>query len=324
MKKIKLIILLPILIIILSGCLNYIELNDIGIIDVICIAKDEKNYFVSINMLNPSIKDEKKERKNYKVDAPTIEQAFDKLYLLTAKSINLSHLELLILSPNLSKNDYNSIKDFFLNRNDSRNTFSVVILENYNNDNLFKFDHKEINSLINTNHIDDGIVCTKTFDQIMEDILNLSISYIPTISISDKIEILGYRAVYSESKLLSIKESITYNFLTNKILKANLIDENLNLKIDKSVTTTSINKNNIEININSTITDYSKNKNISKTYNNLIKSYILEFLKNNNTNYFTQLIKKYNYSYYKKNKNIKPKFKVNVTSKVNEEAKENE
>jgi uncharacterized protein YoxC len=43
MKKIKLIILLPILIIILSGCLNYIELNDIGIIDVICIAKDEKN-----------------------------------------------------------------------------------------------------------------------------------------------------------------------------------------------------------------------------------------------------------------------------------------
>ena len=321
MKKNKIIFIILIILIFITGCLNYVELNDIGIINVVGITKEENNYIVSVNMLNPSVKDQNEENENYKVKAISIDQAFDKLYLLTTKSINLSHLELLILSNNLEKQDYDKIITFFFNRNDSRNTFNTVILENYNDDSLFKFSYKDINSLIDTNHIDDGIVAPKTFDKVSEDILNLDISYIPTISIKDKIEILGYRTVYSDEKLLSIKESITYNFLTNKILKANLIDQNLNIKIDKTLTSISVNNSTIEININSTITNYSKDINIDKKYNKIIKEYILEFLNNNNTNYFKNLVKKYNYNYYKNNNNMKLDFKIKVKSKINEEVK---
>ena len=321
MKKIKLIFLF-ISIFFLTGCLNYIELNSIGLINVIGISKSDANYVISINMLETTA-EETEENKNYKVEASSITQAFDKLYLLTTKNINLSHLEVLILDKSLDKQAYDDIKSFFLTRNDSRNTFNVVILENYNDETLFKFEYKDINYLIETNHKEDGIVSPKSFDELIEDILNLNISYIPTIKVDEKLEILGYRTVYKNNKLFSIKESITHNFLTNNIVKANLIDENLNIKIDKSITNIYTDKSTIEININSTLTDYSNSSNIENKYNKTIKEYILEYLDNNDLNYFKQIIKKHNYNYYKNNKDKEVTFKVSVQSKINKEAKQN-
>lgn len=321
MKKIKLILLL-ISIFFLTGCLNYVELNQIGLINVIGISKNNKNYVISINMLEATI-EEKEENKNYKVEAPSITQAFDKLYLLTTKNINLSHLELLILDKSLKKEDYDKIKSFFLNRNDSRDTFNVIILENYSDETLFKFNYKDINSLIETNHQEDGIVSPKSFDELIEDILNINTSYIPTISVNEKLEILGYRTIYNNNKLLSIKESITYNFLTNNIIKANLIDQNLNIKIDKSITNISINKSSMKITVSSTLTDYSNEKKIESKYNKIVKEYILEYLDNNDLSHFYNLMKKYNYNYYKRNKDKEISFNVIVQSKINKEAKQN-
>ncbi|MDD6879562.1 MAG: hypothetical protein PUD59_04990 [bacterium] len=317
MKKIS--ILLIVILVITTGCLNYTELNDIGIIDTVGITKNNDNFLININMLTPTTAN-LEENKTYKVEAKTINEAFDKLYLLTYKDINLSHLELLVLSNKLDKKDYDKINKFFLNRNDSRNTFNVVILNNYNEDSIFKYDSKEINSLIKTNSKEDGIVMPKEFIDMAQDILDLEISYIPTIKVNDSIEILGYSSIYKENKLLTLRESISYNFLTNKIAKCNLVDENLNLKVDKSFTTYKINDNKIKIVIHSTITDYKDEKDIVNVYNKTIKNYLKEYLDNNDLKYFDELIKKFNYNYYKNNKNINIEYDISIDSKLNKEA----
>lgn len=320
MNKIK--YLLFLILFITTGCVNYTELNDIGIINAIGINKNNDDFIINVNMLTPTTNN-LEENKTYEVKAPSLNEAFDKLYLSTYKDINLSHLELLILDKDLRKDDYDAIKTFFLNRIESRNTFNTIILENYNKDNIFKFTTEEINSLIETNSNQDGIVSYKTFDELVEDILTLNISYIPTVKIDEKIKILGYRSIYSENKLLSLRESISYNFLTNKIKKCNLVDENLNIKVDKSITTMKVNKNIITININSTLTNYGKEENIINIYNTTLKKYINQYLQNNNLEYFNEIIKKYDYNYYKKTKKDNIKFNIIVNSKLNKEAYKN-
>lgn len=316
MKRLKYILVL--ISFILTGCLNYVELNDIGIINVIGIDKNNNGYIININMLTPTT-DLLNKSTTYEVESKTLEEAFDKLYLLTSKKINLSHLELVMFSKSLEKKDYNNITRFFLNRNDSRNTFPTVIVENYDKNKIFNITANDINSLIETNSKDDGIVSVKTFDELTEDILNLNISYIPCIKINDKVEILGYRSIYEESKLLTIKESISYNFLINKISKCNFVDEVINIKIDSSNTKIAINQNKITINISSILTNYANKKDVTEFYNDTLLKYLEEFLESNNLNYFYNLIKKYDYNYYKNNKNIDIEFKINIESKLNKE-----
>ena len=203
---------------IITGCSNYVELNDIGIVNSIGISKVNSGYEISINMLTPK-EDNLEKNIIYNEVGKTLDEAFNKLYLSSSKVINLSHLELLILNKNLDKEDYNNIKDFFISRIDSRNNFNVVIIENYSKDNVFKKSPDDINDLIKTNSNKIGLVFPKSFDELIEDIMTVNKSYIPTVEVTDDIKILGYRIVYNDEKLLSHDESIRYNIQTNKLKK---------------------------------------------------------------------------------------------------------
>ena len=313
MNKVKLIIF--VFLFFTTGCLNYTELNDIGIINSIGINKKGNNYIININMLTPTEKD-LQNNNVYEIESNSLNEAFDKLYLKTSKQTNLSHLELLILSNNLTKDDYDNIKDFFINRTDSRNTFNVIMLENYTRENVFKFTQEEINNLISTNNSEDGLVSPKSFDEMLEDILSIKISYIPLIEIHENMNILGYKSIYEKNKTLSKKESIAYNFITNKIKRATIVDNETNIKIDKSITNIKINKDIITININSTIMSNDSNQSITEKYNKLLKSYINDFINKYYQDYFYKLIEKYTYNKYKA-KDIK--FIINIKSKYNME-----
>lgn len=308
MNKIKYLVLILALFL-TTSCISYTELNDIGIIDTIGISKENNMYILDINMLTP--KENNNNSIHYRVKSLTLENAFDKLYTLTTKEVNLSHIELLILDKILEKDDYENIINFYTNRPDSRNTFNVILLNNYNDASIKNINALEINNLLETNHRADGLIKPKTIDQIITDISTLNISYIPIINIKDTFEIIGYHSIYLENKLLTKEESIAYNFLTNKIDKCNLITDKINIKIDNSITTYKINKNIIQINIFSRI-DNIEDINIKDEYKKILNTYINDFLRNNNTNYFYELIKKYNYNYYKNNSNIKIEYKINI------------
>ena len=296
-----------------TSCINYAELNEIGIINSMGINKKNDKYIINVNMLTPNENSINKSIK-YETSGSSITDAFNNLYLTTSKKVNLSHIELLILSKNLEKEDYINIKDFFLSQKNSRNNFNIIILENYSESNIFKYNTIDINNLIVTNSKEMGIVFPKTFDEVIQDILNINKSYIPTIKIEKEIKILGYRIVFNDEKLLSVEESNTFNFLLNKINKCNFTYKNTNIKVESNITRIDINNNIININIFSTISGETKEY-LNGIYINILKDHINKFINNNDLEYFYNLVKKYN----KNNKYTKNNlvFNININPKTN-------
>lgn len=320
MKYIKLLILI-LLLVFTTGCVSYSELNELGIVDMILIDKDNNQYVVSLNMLTPT-EDDLKSNKVYTTSDKSLDKCLTNLYLESNKKISFSHLELILFTTNLEKDDYDEIINLFLNRSDSRNTFSTVItnpktnLENYRKD--------DINNLINVNHENEGIVAIKQFDDVVKDILEIKNSYIPKIDDKDSIKIDGYYSIYNENKLLTKDESIGYNFITDNIIKNEFEVNDINFKINYSKTNLKINKNKININITSTYQIMSNNtkikddKELDLLFQEGVKKYINSYLALDNYNYFGNLLKKYDYKYYKNNKDIKFKFNIKISSnKIN-------
>lgn len=320
MKHIKLLILI-LLLVFTTGCVSYSELNELGIVDMILIDKDNNQYVVSLNMLTPT-EDDLKSNKVYTTSDKSLDKCLTNLYLESNKKISFSHLELILFTTNLEKDDYDEVINLFFNRSDSRNTFSTVItnpktnLENYRKD--------DINNLININHENEGIVAIKQFDDVVKDILEIKNSYIPKIDDKDSIKIDGYYSIYNENKLLTKDESIGYNFITDNIIKNEFEVNDINFKINYSKTNLKINKNKITINITTTYQIMSNNtkikddKELDLLFQKGVKKYINSYLALNNYNYFNDLLKKYDYKYYKNNKDITFKFSIKISSnKIN-------
>ena len=320
MKYIKVIILV-LLLSLITGCVSYTELNELGIIDMILIDKVDDEYIVTINMITPE-KDNLEKSIIYQSKSNNLDDCLNKLYLSTTKKIYFSHLELMAFTPNIERNDYDEVINLFLNRVDSRNTFSTVIVNN--SDKLFEYKSKDINDLININGEENGIVFIKQFDDVIKDILEIDISYIPRIKIEDEIIIEGYQSIYDENKLLTTNESIGYNIITNNINQAVFISNDIGFKLISLDTRTKVNDNKIILNISTNYQIVTNNSNIKdnekieKIYNFEIKNFINESLNNNKYNYFYNLIRKYDNKYYKSHNNIKLEFEINVnSSKIN-------
>jgi len=313
--KINKLVLLIVICFFMTGCVSYTELNELGIIDMILIDKKDDNYIVTINMLTPK-KDDLEAKTTYSATDLTLDKCLGDLYLYSSKKISFSHLELMVFTPNIAKKEYDEIINLFLNRVDSRNTFNTVIIDNY--EKLFNYKSRDINDLININNSESGIVETKQFDDVIKDILELEISYIPRLTIKDTLLIEGYQSIYDKNKLLTKEESIGYNFITNNIHQSTFTSNNIGFKLNSPNTSIKVDKNKIQINVNSTYqivnnnTNINNDKDLEKECNKAIKKYISAFLKDNNLNYFYNIIKKYDYKYYLDTNNIKIEFDINT------------
>lgn len=306
--KINKIIILIFFILGITGCVNYTELNELGIIDMIIISKENDTWLLDITMVIPEEED-KNNSVNYHVTGSTLGQAINNIYLTSSKEVYLSHLNLLALTPSLAKEDIIDIINFFLERTDSRNTFYVVNLNNYKKNK--EYISKDIINLINSNYEEKSTVKLIQFDQVIKDIMEIETSYIP--SIDENFNIVGYNKIYENTKHLDINESFAFNILSNKIEQAYInIKNDINIKIQHMNTRITVDKNKLNILINSVIT------NNKKEYNNYINELIKNFLKNNTYEYFNNLVKKYDYYYYKDNKNIQLEFDINFNTTVND------
>lgn len=120
MKKIFKVLILVFILILLSGCQNYAEINNYAIVSGISIDKGEKNpnnYTVGIQIMNAK-KDEESDNSLitfYKSSGNTIFEALEKITLDSPKELYLGHNEVVVINDELAKEtDPLDFLDYFM------------------------------------------------------------------------------------------------------------------------------------------------------------------------------------------------------------------
>lgn len=145
MKKIIIVILL----LFLTGC-NYTELNDLSIIKSIGIDYTNGEYTLYAEIIDEIDRENNPTTKIITTKNHQINECFQQLIILSNKRIHYSHIDLLVLSPNLKNKELTEIFHYFLNNKDFRNDFTTIYANNINNL-LANAKYDEIEQLITNN-----------------------------------------------------------------------------------------------------------------------------------------------------------------------------
>jgi spore germination protein KC len=129
---IKKIIILLIVTLILAGCWNRRELDDIAITVALGIDKKDDEYLVSVQIINPHeiASTEKTNRTpvtTYAESAPTIFEALRKLTTVSPRKLYLSHIRAVIISEELAREGIANVLDFTNRDHEMRRNFFLLI-----------------------------------------------------------------------------------------------------------------------------------------------------------------------------------------------------
>ena len=344
MKKI---LILLIMIFSLTGCKDYIEINDLAILTGIVIDYTDDMYEVTAQLI---VNDKKSNTKVFTTKSSSINEAIAELSKLSNKEVFISHLKVLIVTDNIIKNNID-FKDYFLRSSKSKMNFYVYVINEDIKDkvlNIYKENDGSSIYLEKMMKFNQNIFSSSTplkFTEYAYFTLEKGYTNIyPKIDIvknNDKeVLYLSNLTTFKDDKEfeLSENESIFYNILTNKANKSSLTincDENtFSIEIQDIKTKFKLNDNKIYINNKSKtkIVDYkckydlNKKETIEKLIN-LTNNYIeanindlLKFIKKNDTdiigigNYiYKHKLKSYNKEYLS-NINFEVKSNTNITS----------
>jgi len=116
----------------LSGCWNYKELNEYSIVTGVAIDKKDGQYEISTLISNApknSTDNSSNESKIvvYSGTGDSIFAAFKDIGLISPKELYLNSFSVLILSEDVAKDGIESVIDFFLRYSSSRNKFYVIV-----------------------------------------------------------------------------------------------------------------------------------------------------------------------------------------------------
>ena len=192
--------LLILLILLLTGCNKYTELNELAIIKSIGIEKKED--YTLYALIITDIKDNEPVTEIIKVSDNNLNNLFNKIKLQVNKEIYFSHIDLIILDFNLNNNDYDNLIKYFLNHHEFRNDFLTILSSDMKNV-LDNSQYDEIENLIITNK-ESKTVIKKTFEKLMQEYLDNKEFTLSNITYQDKIMFDG-NYQYKDNELKEIK-----------------------------------------------------------------------------------------------------------------------
>ncbi len=345
MKK----IIILVCIFLLTGCSDYVEINDLALISGIAIDYEDDLY-----KLTTQIIENDKESKIIVLNtaSSSIDEAMSEISKLSNKELFISHLKVLILSERLIKSN-KDYYDYFLRSSNSKMNFYTYVVKDDEINKIFKIYSNENSSSIYLDKMMDfnqNIFSSSTplrFIDMMHDKYEYGINMVyPTITIKEDTLYLNNLVSFNNNldKLdLSENNSIFYNILTNKSQRTTLDipcdKDNFTIEIQDIKTNFNFKNNIFTINTKSLgkLKEYNCKYNLNKTstidkLNNLTNQYIknnindlINKMKNNNNDLIGigNYIYKHNKNYFDfENKNWDNNLK-NINIKVNSNAKIN-
>ena len=197
--KIKLGILIS-LILLLTGCTSYTELSDLSIVSTIGIDYQEDKYHLTVNVIDGKLDDQEIEKSitTFTSENTSLEEAFNDIYLKSSKKLYLSHLDLLIITEDAINQKFSAIIHNFLENNEYRNNFNVVLLSNTSLSDFMtqNIQAEDINNLIATNQKETALSVVKDFEMIVKELLIDKNSYLPTISyLNEELTLNGFTLI---------------------------------------------------------------------------------------------------------------------------------
>lgn len=296
----KLIIILAIIIIPISGC-GYKELNNLSIVTAVAFDKQEENYELSFLIANsPKAQTSSKEGEAkttvYSSQGKTIAEASKKIEQIVPKQIYLGHINVVIISEDIAKEGFLNIADWLLRNPQTRKKFYLLQAKDEKAKNILKivsplesFPSQSIATLIESNSETKSVATNITYSNFISQILEKGYDpTLPSITIKGDAKkgsneknlettepesylVLGPLAIYKKDKLkgfLTEKESWTVNVLKNeaKEINYNVKYQNQDISIETNNLKTKIkikNEKNIEITISGKGNIYNINNKIN-------------------------------------------------------------
>lgn len=254
----KLLILIPILFC-LTGCYNYRELNDLAIVSGISINKNEDEYIVSTEVINPKKQQDASSGKEpefviYTNKGNSMQEALRKILKESPKKLYGAQMDVLIIDEETAKTELNNILDFFSRDPEIRSEFYVLVGKSTDvleiTTPLDKISSRNILDSLESNNNYLGFSNLVTFHDLIDNYLNPNIELaLPTVEVvgnktnGDSIEniesttaksssVITNIAVFKGNKLkgyLTEKESQAYNMIMNNskitLMKTNYKNE---------------------------------------------------------------------------------------------------
>lgn len=333
MKKL-LFLFLPLLF--LTGCDSYTELNELGIINALGITYQEDSFSLTSSFVNAKKEEQEvtEEVTTYQSTGSSIEEAFHNLYLQSSKKIYLSHLQLVVLSKEVATDKMKDILSFFIQNEESRNNFPVIITDDVS---AFLSDSQTVSDcekLLYINQQEYGSISSPTLEDIARQLYENGVTVVPHIIKKEHLQTDGY-IVFRDFKAMGKLDdtlSNTYLLLHNQIQKMNIPiqceNETMQLEVKESMTTIQTEKDTILIKVTSQLENMETNCDLVALYQDAIHSRIedlLQYTKENDVDlmHFTPRFEKNNPFYFKKQQ---PKFqnanyKIEISAKLTDHQK---
>lgn len=227
MKKI---LILFIILIGMTGCSNYHELNDLAIVSAIGIEKEEEKYKVTLELYK-EVKESNsgsasKESEDISGTGKSIDEAINNSSFTSEKLLYFSHIQAIIIDSDLAKEGISSIMDY-LSRNTDLSFVSYVVISDDKKPSeiLSKKDINNeiigdaISSIFNTTDQNNSAFVYNKYFEFLEEYINKNQDvYAPLIKVKDKQIVIEEMAVFKEDKMIDTLDSNktkTFSLLSN-------------------------------------------------------------------------------------------------------------
>ena len=304
MKKI---FILLVIIFLLGGCYDNVELNNLAIISGIGIDYKNDEFYLTYEILNDIKTENNMTMKSFTESGSgkTISEAFTNVNYKIGKKPYFAHLKIALFSENIVKDKLDQISDYLLRDTDIRDEFIAIITKDISPEEILKHNSDNnpvvsdlIIKLIDNEQYNNNLAVNETFQKIVAKLAGNQYDIVlNSVTINnDEITLdnFGIFNHYQFKNYLSKQNSSLYNLLTknvfnlkfnkeynNKVVTINITGSKTDISVsqDKINITTKLEAKIIENNANLNLKEEKTYQKLNADFDKVIANEINDFIK---------------------------------------------